>query len=510
MTSDRFQNVRFRAVFIAVFLFGFISHLESIDYWFVATDSIPLIESNRIFSLLDVIGTITSPLMDSTSFTEVALFWRPITELTYGFEYFVWGINPMGYHITNNVLHGFSAVLIAYIAWELTNRIRTTAISGILFAIHPISIEVVPAIARRADILLTIFLCATIISYFHLLKYNKNRLWIALPSIFFIFSLGSKETALVIPGLLVIIELFQIEQEFSDFSSCDAAQRLFPICSVAVGYLITRLVILGGLGGYQGASPSLISQLSIPLHVIHSLFLPKAIIPNQIPYVNLMIIFLYIGLGVSILAWLWVNRRFFSHSIWFSLTLCIFWIGFPTALYTISGEFSRRSVYICTGGLVIGLGLLVDLVSRRITISKGIISTFLPVSLLTILVITVVPMIILSPIIGSSPAWSTVSETNEDILTGLEDQTDYDMSSSRISITGVRKHTQVSRLTAYPLNTPYMKSYMIESWLRLKHSNGDTWNVTVKFDDGDVSSPASVTCEFDRDITCVCTYSLDM
>ncbi len=48
--------------------------------------------------------------------------YQPITWLTYGLDYVVWGMNPRGYHLTNNLFHAANAVLVYFLALVLLRR----------------------------------------------------------------------------------------------------------------------------------------------------------------------------------------------------------------------------------------------------------------------------------------------------------------------------------------------------------------------------------------------------
>src|SRR5574340_1243707 len=39
--------------------------------------------------------------------------WHPLTMLSYAADFRLWGLNPMGYHLTNIILHGLNAYLVA-------------------------------------------------------------------------------------------------------------------------------------------------------------------------------------------------------------------------------------------------------------------------------------------------------------------------------------------------------------------------------------------------------------
>ncbi|MBI4609936.1 MAG: hypothetical protein HY726_13115, partial [Candidatus Rokubacteria bacterium] len=50
-------------------------------------------------------------------FTTTLLYhWIPLTWMTFGLDYLVWGMNPFGYHLTNLLLHAANAALFFLLA----------------------------------------------------------------------------------------------------------------------------------------------------------------------------------------------------------------------------------------------------------------------------------------------------------------------------------------------------------------------------------------------------------
>src|SRR2546427_4773319 len=71
--------------------------------------------------------------------------YQPLSWITLGLDYVVWGMNPVGYHLTSLVLHAANAILCYLVIAALLARatrhgagVRAAAALGALFfAIHP-------------------------------------------------------------------------------------------------------------------------------------------------------------------------------------------------------------------------------------------------------------------------------------------------------------------------------------------------------------------------------------
>lgn len=262
-----------------IFLLALFIHSDVLQYWFVASDTLPLIETSRATNLSEFIGIFTQPLMYGSDFTDTALFYRPIASLSYAADYALWGLNPFGYHLTNLVFHAVAVALVAIAITSLTNRPAVGFLTAILVALHPVTVEVVPVTARRQDILLTIFSLASLTFFVRWCRemdytYGTDSTWnphwlLGGALLAYALALGSKETAVVVVGLISVWVFLQ-----NGVDQPRQTLRIFvgtvgPFVAVTVLYLVLRIAVLGGLGGYDSGSDS----SSVSSHLITEVFL---------------------------------------------------------------------------------------------------------------------------------------------------------------------------------------------------------------------------------------------
>ncbi|MBI3450431.1 MAG: tetratricopeptide repeat protein [Acidobacteria bacterium] len=156
--------------------------------------------------------------------------YRPLTVATYWLNARLAGMEPWSFHLVNVLLHGLAAALVTALGLRLTASPAAASVAGALFATHPVLSEAVVSIVGRADILAAIF----VLGAWRL----RDRRGISL--VLFGLGLLSKESAIVLPGLLISEDLVRGR----------ARTRLGEYAAhggVIAVYLAARAAVLGGV-----------------------------------------------------------------------------------------------------------------------------------------------------------------------------------------------------------------------------------------------------------------------
>jgi protein O-mannosyl-transferase len=174
----------------------------------------------------DVLWTFTHPYYNS---------WIPLTMLSHGLDYRLWGIAPSGHHLTNLILHALNAgwvfllgtllLLHVYGGTESGHAVmRTDANSSILlaggsaallFSLHPLRVESVAWVSDRKDLLCTFFALPTFSIY---ILYSarrgtpQSRRWYVVALLLFTAALMSKSIAVTVPIVFFLIDVLLLEQ----------------------------------------------------------------------------------------------------------------------------------------------------------------------------------------------------------------------------------------------------------------------------------------------------------
>lgn len=124
----------------------------------------------------------------------------PVTLFSFSLDYWVYGLNPSGYHLTNILLHVSNAALLHLVIFRITGSKFPAAAAALLFLLHPVHVESVAWISERKNVLSCFFLLASF--YCYLL--NNRRFFVVL---FFLLACLSKSSAVMFPLLMVLYDL---------------------------------------------------------------------------------------------------------------------------------------------------------------------------------------------------------------------------------------------------------------------------------------------------------------
>jgi len=131
--------------------------------------------------------------------------YKPLVWLGYRLEAAFWGLNPVGYHLSNVFLHGLNVLLVYFLLRSLTGAAPAGVLAGALFwGIHPLRVESVAWITERKDVQFCFFYLVCLLAY---LRFQKNRrwAWYWLGLVAALAALLSKAMAVSLPLLLLLL-----------------------------------------------------------------------------------------------------------------------------------------------------------------------------------------------------------------------------------------------------------------------------------------------------------------
>ena len=205
--------------------------------------------------------------------------WHPLTWISHALDYAVWGLNPLGHHLTNNVLHAVNTFVVVLLvakllaSWQAgkpasSHESRFTLIAagttGLLFGLHPIHVESVAWVAERKDLLCALFYLLSVMAYLRYAaaislqraKGTQRAMLFAL--CFFILALLSKPMAVSLPVVLLILDWYPLGRITTLKTLGTSLVEKVPFFALAIGSSI--LTILA-----QKAGEAMASIEAIPL-----------------------------------------------------------------------------------------------------------------------------------------------------------------------------------------------------------------------------------------------------
>jgi tetratricopeptide (TPR) repeat protein len=154
----------------------------------------------------------------------------PLTWLTLGLDYALWGMSPRGYHLTSVLLHAIAAGLVYRLAYRLLGSVEqvgdpptrsglglASSLTALLFAIHPLRVESVAWVTERRDVLCGVFYLLALLAYLRYIdtpesERPRRRRWYWASCGAFALALMSKPIAVTLPLSLLLLDVYPLRR----------------------------------------------------------------------------------------------------------------------------------------------------------------------------------------------------------------------------------------------------------------------------------------------------------
>jgi hypothetical protein len=284
----------------------FVVFLPTLQNEFVNWDDDIYVYKNHFIRSLD------TELLKSAFAGFDAANWHPLTWLSHASDYAIWGLNPLGHHLTNNVLHALNTLLVVFLVMRLMEIFKkqeitgyrlndrmiriTGAATGLLFGLHPLHVESVAWVTERKDLLCAFFFLLTIITYTHYVSeinastsinstsrfFNKKYLFTIG---FFVLSLLSKPMAVTLPFILLILDWYLFKRIQSLKTFWTASTEKFPFLVLTLISSILTIMAQEAGGAIQAVEDIPLASRIIVAAKSLVAYLVKMMLPlNLVPY----------------------------------------------------------------------------------------------------------------------------------------------------------------------------------------------------------------------------------
>jgi protein O-mannosyl-transferase len=132
---------------------------------------------------------------------EGTLDYFPLKSSVQWVQWRLWGERPLGYHVTNLMLHMMSALLV----WRLLTKLGVTVgwIGGLLFAVHPLTVESVAWIAELKNVLSLPPLLLAAIAFIDFTE-RRSATYLAASLAYFLAAVLCKSSVVMLPVVLLV------------------------------------------------------------------------------------------------------------------------------------------------------------------------------------------------------------------------------------------------------------------------------------------------------------------
>lgn len=354
------MKLSIRKTALAAFITTFLVYLRTLSCDFVNLDDPYYVYLNPGIRVLDwqlVVEAFTTSYMG---------WWMPLTWISFAVDYFIWGLNPLGYHLTNSVLHASNVALVVLVAHSVLKRLLgeksafqgapsvtivtpfsgygfwrqgeylypvTLVLAGLLWGLHPLRVESVAWVTERKDVLSGLFSLLSILYYLrscavlpdntHNAILSRNYLFALL---FFLLALFAKPVSVVLPVMFLVLDWYPLgRMEKGKVFALVVEKWPFFVVSIMVAmttvYLAAGETILVSLDDYPLYKRFLVAGYAIteyirmsvyPIGLVHLHVLPITFSP--VHYVSSVITFTVICCSILL-------RRKYP---WFLATLLLY------------------------------------------------------------------------------------------------------------------------------------------------------------------------------------------
>jgi hypothetical protein len=174
--------------------------------------------------------------------------YRPLVTSSYAINYALGGLQPLGYHLLNLMLHLGVCLLLYRLALRLFHHREGALVAAALFAVHPLHTEAVTGIVGRAEVCAAFFF---LLAWWWDLEGGGRWRYVAGSLVAFGLALLSKEHAVALPAVLVLSDLYTAKARDGQAPPGPAwrlsrlASRYGGYLAVLIGYLLMRFAAIG-------------------------------------------------------------------------------------------------------------------------------------------------------------------------------------------------------------------------------------------------------------------------
>ena len=222
-----------------------------------AYDDEPIISDNPVVTQGDWRAAAAGPYWQIEA--DYGVLWRPVALVAFTAEWQLFGGSPFGFHAVNVVLNALVSILVALLILSLLGSgaggLAAALGGGLLFAAHPVHVEAVGNVVGQGELLAAALALSVLLIA---LAEARSAAWRALQivgvAVGFGLALGSKEIAVTLPAVLVLVRMARDDRGPVEAFRVDLPLHLV-MAAVGLTWLVLRAWVLGSVVGEDLAPP---------------------------------------------------------------------------------------------------------------------------------------------------------------------------------------------------------------------------------------------------------------
>ncbi len=183
-----------KAGILALIFFGLLAFCNAIRHPFVHDDVVFILNNPHITEFNHPLELFKV----KTTLGGINVYYRPVLEIIYRFEYFLFGPHPYGFHFFNIMVHIANGILLFGLLQRLNFRPPVAWVIACIFLIHPVQTEAVSCISGISNLWMTLGILLALHAYL-------NR-WYTATLFCFLMAFLSKEQAMIFIPLVIVID----------------------------------------------------------------------------------------------------------------------------------------------------------------------------------------------------------------------------------------------------------------------------------------------------------------
>ncbi|MGE0143854.1 MAG: tetratricopeptide repeat protein [Planctomycetota bacterium] len=259
---------------------AFVAYLTSLWGTFLYDDLHSVRDNPAIRSLDEIPRLLTDPAAFSAF---DARMWRPVLLLSFALNHAMGGGHPLPFKLTDLAIHAATALALWSLARSLGLSRRRALLAGVLFAVHPLAAEAIGFVSARSDQLLALGAIVAMRAQVAVRRGSRGA-WLGVLG-GMVLACGSKETGVVVPGLLLIAHRLSPGRDGARARWRDTMLSVLPALGLAALYLLGRSYLLGAATvdlpawrSSDGGRRDLLSQFAM-MGAILPRFLAQSLVP---------------------------------------------------------------------------------------------------------------------------------------------------------------------------------------------------------------------------------------